>query len=69
MNPGTGTDTSTPDPLSQRIAAYIAALMTEWPPLDEDQRDRIAALLVPANYVTPGQRRTTHRGTKRRRRT
>lgn len=47
---------STPDPISRRIAAYVENLITQCPPLDEDQRSRIAALLVPANYKTPGRR-------------
>lgn len=59
---------STPDPISQRIAAYVAELMTQCPPLDEDQRSRIGALLVPATYTTPG-RRPPRRKPKRRRAT
>ncbi len=47
---------STPDRLTAQISAYITALMAQCPPLDDDQRSRIAALLVPTNYTTPGRR-------------
>lgn len=57
---------STPDSISQRIAAYVADLMTQCPPLDEDQRSRIGALLVPVTYSTPGRR--PHRSKPKRRR-